>query len=128
MSEAGGKWGVRGLVEGVKVPVRSWVAMWARRSRRACAQLKEEGRDWRAGPAGQRQKRASAYRPKRRQGEPTGQREGEREEERGSAPIGGAQLSETEGVRVKLGLVGRLGCFLFFFFSGFSNSFSISFL
>jgi hypothetical protein len=66
--------------------------------------------------------------PKRRQCDPTGQREGEREEERGSAPTGGAHLSETEGARAKLGLVGRLGCFLFFFFSRFSNSFSISFL
>ena len=65
-------------------------------------------------------------RPKRRQGDPTEQREGEREEGRGSAPTGGAHLSETEGARARLGLVGRLGCF--FFFSGFSNSFSISFL
>jgi hypothetical protein len=32
-----GKWGVRGLVEGVGVPVWSWVVTWARRSRRACA-------------------------------------------------------------------------------------------
>jgi hypothetical protein len=67
-------------------------------------------------------------RPKRRQGDPTEQREGEREEGRKSAPTGGAHLSEIEGVRAKLGLVGRLGCFLFFFFSEFSNSFSISFL
>jgi hypothetical protein len=36
--------------------------------------------------------------------------------------------TETEGARAKLGLVGQLGCFLFFFFSEFSNSFSISFL
>jgi hypothetical protein len=66
--------------------------------------------------------------PKRQLGDPTEQREGEREEGRGSAPTGGAHLSETEGARVKLGLVGRLGCFLFFFFSRFSNSFSIFFL
>jgi hypothetical protein len=65
--------------------------------------------------------------PKRRQGDPTEQREGEREEGRGSAPTGGAHLSETKGARAKLGLVGRLGCFLFFL-SKFSNSFSISFL
>jgi hypothetical protein len=67
-------------------------------------------------------------RHKRRQGDPTEQREGEREEGRGSVLTGGAHLSETEGARAKLGLVGRLGCFLFFFFSKFSNSFSISFL
>jgi hypothetical protein len=66
--------------------------------------------------------------PKRRQGDPTGQREGEREEGHGSAPTSGARLSETTGARLKLGLVGRLGCFPFSFFSGFSNSFSISFL
>jgi hypothetical protein len=66
--------------------------------------------------------------PKCRQDDPTEQREGEREEGRGLAPTGGAHLSETEGARATLGLVGRLGCFIFFFFSGFSNSFSISFL
>jgi hypothetical protein len=67
-------------------------------------------------------------RPKRRQGDPTGQREGEREEGRGSAPTGGAHLSETAGAWLKLGLVDRLGFFPFSFFSGFSNSFSISIL
>jgi hypothetical protein len=36
MSEAGGGGGMWGLVEGVGVPVRRWVATWAWRSRRAC--------------------------------------------------------------------------------------------
>jgi hypothetical protein len=66
-------------------------------------------------------------RPKRRQGDPTEQREGEREERRGSAPRGGARLLETKGARARLGLVGRLGCFALFFFPEFSNCFSISF-
>jgi hypothetical protein len=81
-------------------------------------------------------------------------RENERERERGSAPAKetGADRSaplgserEREGARGRiatdrrgppvrwrkratwLGLVGRLGCFPFFFFSRFTNSFSISF-
>jgi hypothetical protein len=83
-------------------------------------------------------------------------REAEREEERAgeetgadrSAPVGsererkgarekellltgGVRLSGSAGARAR-GLAGpswsSLGCFLFFFFSGFSNSFSISFL
>jgi hypothetical protein len=67
-------------------------------------------------------------RPKHRQGDPTEQREGEREGGHGSMLTGGACLSETEGTRDRLGLVGRLGCFALSFFSKFSNSFSISFL
>jgi hypothetical protein len=36
--------------------------------------------------------------------------------------------ARARGLAGWLGLVGQLGCFLFSFFSGFSNSFSISFL
>jgi hypothetical protein len=39
---------------------------------------------------------------------------------------GGVRLSDGAGA-AWLGLVGRLGCFPFFFFSGFTNSFSIPF-
>ena len=54
--------------------------------------------------------------PKHRQGDPTEQREGEREEGRGSAPTGMAHLSETEGARAKAGLSGPTGLLSLFLF------------
>jgi hypothetical protein len=55
------------------------------------------------------------------------QREGERV---GQKPplTGGAHLLSDAGARPGWAELGRLGCFAFFFFSGFSNCFSISFL
>jgi hypothetical protein len=54
--------------------------------------------------------------------------------ERGRARARGRTAANRRGAPVRrrgraawLGLVGRLGCFLLFFFSGFSNSFSIYF-
>jgi hypothetical protein len=47
---------------------------------------------------------------------------GESAQERGLPLTGGVRLSGGAGA------LGRLGCISFFFFSGFSNSFSISFL
>jgi hypothetical protein len=69
----------------------------------------------------------------RRQVGPSGQRASERESagERKLQLTGGSHLSGGAGARpgwAELGLAGLLGCFSFFFFSGFSNSFSISFL
>jgi hypothetical protein len=95
---------------------------------RAGERLKEGGGTSERGPWDSGTDTRAHNRPKRRQGDPTEQREGEREEGRGSEPTCGARLSEIEGAQLKLGLVGRLGCFPFSFFSGFSNSFSISFL
>jgi hypothetical protein len=97
------------------------------RAVRAGERLKERGRDWRAGPTGQRHKRASARQTEAPTRRPHRTVRGRKEERRGSAPTGGARLSETEGARARLGLVGRLGCFALFFFSEFSNCFSISF-
>jgi hypothetical protein len=59
----------------------------------------------------------------RRQVGPTGQRarEGGRARGKRSPPV------MRRGRAAWLGLVGRLGCFLLLFFSGSSNSFSISF-
>jgi hypothetical protein len=52
-------------------------------------------------------------------------REGARE---GELPlIGGVRLSDGAGAWPGWADLGRLGCFILFFFSGFSNSFSISF-
>jgi hypothetical protein len=58
-----------------------------------------------------------------------------REAERGEGRAGGrvvadrrVRLSSGAGARPGWAELGRLGCFLFFFFSEFSNSFSISFL
>jgi hypothetical protein len=64
----------------------------------------------------------------RRQVGPTGQRakEGGRARERTAADRRGPPVRRRRRA-AWLGLVGRLGCFLFFFFSGFSKSFSISF-
>jgi hypothetical protein len=123
---------VRGLVEGAGVPVWSWVATWARRSRRACARPAPARGGGRGGHGtGERgpwdsDTVARAHDgPKRRHGDPTEQREGER---RGSAPTGRVRVSETEGTRARLGLVGRLGRNGFSIFQGFSNCFSIYFL
>jgi hypothetical protein len=65
----------------------------------------------------------------RRQVGPTGQRA------RAGGRVRGKTAADRRGPPVRrrrraawLGLVGRLGCFLLSFFSGFSNSFSISFL
>jgi hypothetical protein len=78
-----------------------------------------------------------AEREEKRAGEETGadrlaplgserQREAARERE---LPLtGGARLSGGAGAQPGWAELGRLGCFSFFFFSGFSNSFSISFL
>jgi hypothetical protein len=64
----------------------------------------------------------------RRQVGPTGRRarEGGRARERTAADRRGSPVRQ-HGRAAWLGLVGRLGCFLLFFFSGFSNFFSISF-
>jgi hypothetical protein len=52
-------------------------------------------------------------------------REGARE---GELPLtGGVRLSDGAGARPGWADLGRLGCFILFFFSGFSNYFSISF-
>jgi hypothetical protein len=131
MSEAGGGGGVRGFVEGVGVPVWSWVATWARRSRRACAWSaqasgwKRGGRDWRAGPAGQRHKRASIRRAKAPTRWPHRTTRGR--EERVGADWRGPLVRERgradAGTRAQLGLVGRLGRNGFSIFQGFSNCF-----
>jgi hypothetical protein len=94
---------------------------------RAGERLKEGGETGEWGPRGSGTDARAHDRPKRRQGDPTEQREGEREERRGSALTGGARLLKTEGARAQLGLVGRLGCFALFFFPEFTNCFSISF-
>jgi hypothetical protein len=126
MSEAGGSGGVQGLVEGSGC---RFGAGWRRgRGPRRRAVQGGGGGTRERGPWDSGTDARVHNGPKRRQGDPTEQREVEREEGRGSALTGGAHLLEIEGARVKLGLVGRLGCFPFFFFSGFSNSFSISFL
>jgi hypothetical protein len=53
------------------------------------------------------------------------EREGARE---GELPLtGGVRLSGGAGARPGWAELGRLGCFLLYFFSGFSNSFSIGF-
>jgi hypothetical protein len=52
------------------------------------------------------------------------EREGERAEERATA----FRRHGRAGARPGWAELGRLGCISFFFFSGFSNSFSISFL
>jgi hypothetical protein len=59
----------------------------------------------------------------RRQVGPTGQRAREGGRARGKRP----PPVRRRGRAAWLGLVGRLGCFLLLFFSGSSNSFSISF-
>jgi hypothetical protein len=65
----------------------------------------------------------------RRQVGPTGQREGGGKHAGQKPPLtGGAHLSGGAGARARWAELGRLGCFAFFFFSGFSNCFSISFL
>jgi hypothetical protein len=96
------------------------------RAVRAGERLKE-GEDWRARLAGQQHRRASARQAKALTRRPHRTARGRKEEKRGLAPTGGARLSETEGAWARLGLVGRLGCFALFFFSKFSNCFSISF-
>jgi hypothetical protein len=86
--------------------------------------------DWRSGPARQRErgsKRAKETGADRLAPLGSGrEREGARE--RGTAADRRGPPVKRRGRAAWLGLVGRLGCFLFFFFSGFSNSFSISFL
>jgi hypothetical protein len=47
---------------------------------------------------------------------------------KGELPLtGGVCLSDCAGARAGWADLGRLGCFILFFFSKFSNSFSISF-
>jgi hypothetical protein len=61
MSEAVGKWGVRGLVEWVRVPVWCWEAISACvRAVRAGERLKEEGEGLASGAHGTRHRRVSA--------------------------------------------------------------------
>jgi hypothetical protein len=55
------------------------------------------------------------------------ERERERARERGTAADRRGPPVRRRGRAACLGLVGRLGCFLLFFLSGFSNSFYISF-
>ena len=50
------------------------------------------------------------------------------ERERGLPLTGGVRQSGGAGARPGWAELGQLGCISFFFFSGFSNSFSISFL
>jgi hypothetical protein len=83
--------------------------------------------DWRSGPARQRERARGGENWRRLIG-PTGQRarEGGRARGRIAADKRGPPVRR-RGRAAWLGLVGRLGCFPFFFFSGFTNSFSISF-
>jgi hypothetical protein len=74
------------------------------------------------GSARQRERKRSHEKKRRRLVGPTEQREREREEGRGLAPIGGTRLSGTEGTqaraRAELGLMGRLGLNWLFYFPG----------
>jgi hypothetical protein len=78
-----------------------------------------------------------AKREEGRAGEETGadrsapmgnERERKSMQERGLPLTGGVRRSGGAGARPGWAELGRLGCISFFFFSGFSNSFSISFL
>jgi hypothetical protein len=85
------------------------LANWAREAHRdrERERAKETGVD-RSAPLGSEREREGAH-----EGEP---------------PLtGGVRLSCGAGARPGWAELGRLGCFLLFFFSGFSNSFSISF-
>jgi hypothetical protein len=99
---------------------------------------REEGRAgqrlsvWRIGPARQRERRGARGRSNcRRQVDPNGQRARgrERAREKAAADRRGPPVRQREraGARPGWAKLGRLGCFPFFFFSGFSNSFSIGF-
>jgi hypothetical protein len=85
-------------------------------------------RHWQTEPARQRERERAGEENRRRQVGPTGQRarEGGRARGRTNADRRGPPIRR-RGRAAWLGLVGQLGCFLLFFFSGFSNSFSISF-
>jgi hypothetical protein len=76
----------------------------------------------------ERERERAGEENRRRQVGPTGQRarEGGRARGRTTADRRGPPVRR-RGRAAWLGLVGRLGCFLLFFFSEFSNSFSISF-
>jgi hypothetical protein len=82
---------------------------------------------WRTGSARQRERERTGEGNWRRQVGPTEQREREGARERGTAADRRGPPVRRRGCAAWLGLVGRLGCFLLFFFSRFSNSFSISF-
>jgi hypothetical protein len=86
--------------------------------------------DWRSGPMRQRERERTGEGNWRRQIGPIGQQAREREGAReGELPLtGGVRLSGSAGARPSWVELGWLGCFLLFFFSEFSNSFSISFL
>jgi hypothetical protein len=88
---------------------------------------------WQTGPARQRGKRGARAKGAGADRSAPASRERERERERESVrerklPLtGGSHLSGGAGAPARPGWA-ELGCFSFFFFSGFSNSFSISFL
>jgi hypothetical protein len=87
--------------------------------------------DWRSGPVRQRERERVGEENQRRQVGPSGQRpreggcaRGRTAADRRGPPV---RRRERAGTRPGLADLGRLGCFILFFFSGFSNSFSISF-
>jgi hypothetical protein len=86
--------------------------------------------DWRSGPTRQRERRG--VREKKTgtdRSAPLGSdREREGARERALPLTGGVRLSGGVCARPDWAELGRLGCFPFFFFSEFSNSFSISIL
>jgi hypothetical protein len=87
---------------------RHWQTGPARQRGRGSERVKETGAD-RSAPLGSEREREGAC-------------------ERGITADRRGPPVRRRGRAAWLGLVGRLGCFLLFFFSGFSNSFSISFL
>jgi hypothetical protein len=96
-----------------------------------CREREEKGHagqqlgDWRSGPARQREREREGEENWHRQVGPSGQRA----RERGKLPLTcRVRLSGGAGARPGWASCAGLGCFLLFFFSGFSNSFSISFL
>jgi hypothetical protein len=118
MSEAGGSGGVHGLVEGVGVPKRAISACV--RAVHVGERLKEGGRDWRAGLRDSGTDARAHDRPKRRQGDPTEQREGERKRGTGRRRQAGfdCQGRQARGRgRTRLGLVGWFGLEWLFPFS-----------
>jgi hypothetical protein len=88
-------------------------------------------RHWRTWPMKQRERggeRAGEVTGADRLGPLGSEREREGARARGTAADRRGPPVRRRGRVAWLGLVGRLECFLLFFFSGFSNSFSISFL
>jgi hypothetical protein len=85
---------------------------------------------WQSGPASQRGKRDARLKGTGTDSLAPLGRERERVSARGKKPplTGGAHLSGSVGARPGWAELGRLGCFGFFFFPGFSNCFFISFL